>query len=239
MDQTQHLFRRHAIPMVWDYSESSVFSDAAGDLLTTLTTMARVLDNLGTGAEGTSLQSDAQNQSISFDKLVSTDPPYYDNIGYAELSDFFYVWLRRSLRTIFPEIFSTLAVPKAAELVATPNRHGSRDKAEAFFLNGMTAAMHRLAEQAHPNFPVTIYYAFKQSETESDQGTASTGWETFLDAVLQAGFGVSGTWPMRTERGARSIGIGTNALASSIILVCRQRSENAATATRREGSVRP
>src|SRR5690606_7075857 len=167
-------------------------------------------------------------------KLVSTDPPYYDNIGYADLSDFFYVWLRRSQRTIFPDLFATLAVPKAEELVATPYRHGGKDKAEAFFLNGMTQAMERLAEQTHPAFPVTIYYAFKQSESESDAGTASTGWETFLDAVIRAGFGISGTWPMRTEKQGRVISNDTNALASSIVLVCRKRAADAPTATRRE-----
>ena len=140
--------------------------------------------------------------------MVSTDPPYYDNIGYADLSDFFYVWLRRSLKSVFPDLFATLAVPKAEELVATPYRHGNKQKAEAFFLDGMTQAMHRLAEQAHPAFPVTIYYAFKQSETESDEGTASTGWETFLDAVIRAGFAISGTWPMRTELSNRMIGSG-------------------------------
>ena len=117
--------------------------------------------------------------------VISTDPPYYDNIGYADLSDFFYVWLRQSLKPIFPELFATLAVPKAEELVATPYRHGSKEKAEAFFLDGMTEAMHRLAEQTHPGFPVTIYYAFKQSETKGDAGTSSTGWETFLDAVIE------------------------------------------------------
>jgi putative DNA methylase len=165
---------------------------------------------------------------------VSTDPPYYDNIGYADLSDFFYVWLRRSLRPVFSDLFATLAVPKAEELVATPYRHGSKEKAETFFLNGMTQAMHRLAGQAHPAFPVTIYYAFKQSETQSDEGASSTGWETFLDAVIRAGFALSGTWPMRSELATRNIGRGTNALASSIILVCRPRAANAPTATRRE-----
>jgi putative DNA methylase len=135
---------------------------------------------------------------------------------------------------VFPDLFSTLAVPKAEELIATPYRHGGKEQAEAFFLDGMTQAMHRLAEKAHPAFPVTIYYAFKQAESESDVGTASTGWETFLDAVIRAGFAISGTWPMRTEGDNRQVGIGTNALASSIILVCRQRSEAAPTATRRE-----
>ncbi len=234
MDQTQHLFRRQAIPMVWDFSESSVFSGAAGDLITTLTTMARVLDQLGLGGQGFSQQADAQSQHISASKVVSTDPPYYDNIGYAGLSDFFYVWIRRSLRPVFPDLLATLAVPKAEELVATPYEHGGKEKAEVFFLDGMTQAMHRLAAQAHPGFPVTIYYAFKQSESENNEGTASTGWETFLDAVIHAGFGISGTWPIRTERAARSIGIGTNALASSIILVCRPRPANAPTVTRRQ-----
>ena len=139
------------------------------------------------------------------------------------LSDFFYVWMRRSLRSVFPDLFATLAVPKAEELVATPYRHGSKEKAEAFFLNGMTLAVQRLAEQAHPGFPVTIYYAFKQSETKGDAGTVSTGWETFLDAVIKAGFAITGTWPMRTELANRMTGADTNALASSIVLVCRQR----------------
>ena len=168
------------------------------------------------------------------DKLISTDPPYYDNIGYADLSDFFYVWLRRSLKPVFPELFATLAVPKAEELVATPYRHGSRNAAEAFFLAGMTRAVSRLAEQSHPGFPITIYYAFKQSERKGDTGIASTGWETFLDAVIEAGFSVTGTWPMRTELGNRMRGQGSNALASSIVLVCRQRPAEAPIATRRE-----
>jgi putative DNA methylase len=171
---------------------------------------------------------------VTYDKLVSTDPPYYDNVGYADLSDFFYVWLRRSLRGIFPDLFATVAVPKSEELVATPYRHGGKEKAEAFFLDGMTQAMHRLAEQAHPAFPVTIYYAFKQAESDGDAGTSSTGWETFLDAVIRAGFATTGTWPMRTEREARSRGIGSNALASSILLVCHKRSADAPVATRRE-----
>ena len=183
---------------------------------------------------GTVLQCDAQSQQKAEGKVVSTDPPYYDNVAYADLSDFFYVWLRRSLRQLFPEVCATLAVPKTEELVATPYPHGSKEKAESFFLEGMTSAMHRLAEQSNAAFPVTIYYAFKQSESETDEGTASTGWETFLDAVIRAGFGISGTWPMRTELGNRTISRGTNALASSIVLVCRPRATHAPTATRRE-----
>jgi len=220
--------------MVWDFAEANPFASAAGDLSSASDAVARVVALSPTNGSGRAYQADAVRSPKVGTCVGSTDPPYYDNIGYADLSDFFYVWLRRSLKSVFPDLFATLAVPKAEELVATPYRHGSKEKAEAFFLSGMTQAMHRLAEHTHPDFPVTIYYAFKQSENESEAGTASTGWETFLDAVIRAGFAISGTWPMRTERGARSIGIGTNALASSIVLVCRKRAADAPTATRRE-----
>ena len=227
-------FGRQAIPMVWDYAEGNPFSASTGNWTGALEWIEKVMINaLPASQNGVATQGDAQTQTISSTKIVSTDPPYYDNIGYADLSDYFYVWMRRSLKPVFPDLFATLAVPKAEELVATPYRHGSKEKAEAFFLDGMTQAMHRLAEQAHPAFPVTIYYAFKQSETQGDAGTASTGWETFLDAVINAGFAVSGTWPMRTERD-QGLKTGMNVLASSIILVCRPRTVDAPTATRRE-----
>ena len=184
--------------------------------------------------EGHADQWDAATQNLARNKVVSTDPPYFDNIGYADLSDFFYVWLRRSLQTSLPDLFATLAVPKADELVASPYRHGNKEAAERFFLEGMTRALRRLSEQAHPGFPVTVYYAFKQSETKGETGTASTGWETFLGAVIRSGFAITGTWPMRTERSARSTGLGTNALASSIVLVCRRRPADAPAATRRD-----
>jgi len=234
MDRLRGTFGRQAIPMVWDFVETNPFAGAGGDIYGTVHSLCEVLDNFIVENAGSAAQHDAQTQITSLGKVISTDPPYYDNIGYADLSDFFYVWLRKSIRGNFPDLFATVAVPKAEELVATPYRHGGREKAEAFFLGGMTAAMHRLAEQAHPGFPVTIYYAFKQSESESEEGTASTGWETFLDAVIQAGFGISGTWPMRSELATRNIGRDTNALASSIILVCRKRPDDATTATRRE-----
>jgi putative DNA methylase len=228
-------FGRQALPMTWDFAEVNFFSESVGSIDTVVKTLSVPLDYLSPSIQdGVAQQADAQLQRTSKGNVVSTDPPYYDNIGYADLSDFFYVWLRRSLRPVFPDLFATLAVPKAEELVATPYRHGSKEKAESFFLDGMTQAMQRLAEQSHPAFPVTIYYAFKQSETESAEGTSSTGWETFLDAVIRAGFAISGTWPMRTELGNRMIGAGTNALASSIILVCRRRAATAPTATRRE-----
>ena len=229
-----HAFTRQAIPMVWDYAEGNPFSDASGNWLQTcMDWIIRVVQSFNPISDGVVKQNDAQTQSISAGKVISTDPPYYDNIGYADLSDFFYPWMRRTLRPIYPELFATMTVPKAEELVATPYRHGNKENAEKFFLDGMTEAMHRLAEQAHPGFPVTIYYAFKQGDT-TNIGTGNTGWETFLEAVIQAGFTITGTWPMRTERSNRSISIGTNALASSIILVCRQRDIKAATISRRE-----
>ncbi len=233
-DQAKSTFARQALPMVWDYAEVNLLARAAGDFSVSLEGGVRFLETSSSRNGASVAQADAATQEFSADKVISTDPPYYDNIGYADLSDFFYVWLRRSVRPIFPDLFATLAVPKAQELVATPYRHGSREKAEVFFLDGMTHAMHRLAEQAHPAFPVTIYYAFKQSESDGEDGTTNTGWDTFLAAVIEAGFAISGTWPMRTERGARSIGIGTNALASSIVLVCRKRQATAPTATRRD-----
>ena len=232
--QLRNTFARQALPMTWDYAESNPLCNSTGSFDNLWERQVKGFTTLGTDVCGTAFQSDAKQSDVSVGRVVSTDPPYYDNIGYADLSDFFYVWLRRSLRPIFPDLFATLAVPKAEELVATPYRHGSKEGAETFFLDGMGLAMRRLAEQAHPGFPVTIYYAFKQSETKGDAGTSSTGWETFLDAVIRAGFAVTGTWPMRTELGNRMIGNNTNALASSIVLVCRQRPADAPVATRRE-----
>ncbi|MCA8051096.1 DUF1156 domain-containing protein [Burkholderia arboris] len=227
-------FSRQALPMTWDFAESNPLGDASGNYLSATELVAKALLSCEPVVPGFARQANASTQEISKGKLVSTDPPYYDNIGYADLSDFFYVWLRKSLRPIFPNLYATLAVPKAEELVATPSRHGGRSEAEAFFLNGMTRAMHNLAEQAHPAFPVTIYYAFKQSESRDDTGTSSTGWETFLEAVLQAGFAITGTWPMRTELGNRMRSSESNALASSIVLVCRQRLNDALTVSRRD-----
>ena len=233
-DQAVHVFGRQVVPMVWDYAEVNAFAGAAGDLVVSLSGISKVLESFLSDAAGRSEQADASVQTISTAKLVSTDPPYYDNIGYADLSDFFYVWLRRGLKAVFPTLFGTMAVPKAEELVATPARHGGTEGAENFFLAGMTQAMHRLAEQGHPAFPVTIYYAFKQAEDDGEAGTTNTGWETFLDAVIRAGFATSGTWPMRTEKPGRMRENDSNALASSIILVCRPRAADAPTATRRE-----
>lgn len=230
--QSVTAFSRQALPMTWDFPDVNPFAGAAGDYGVSV---GGVVDGLSssTWPPGVAMHEDASTQSIGIDKIVSTDPPYYDNIGYADLSDFFYVWLRRSLRPVFPDIFGTLTVPKTEELVASPYRHGTKENAEAFFLEGMTVVMQRLATQAHPGFPTTIYYAFKQSESRGNAGIASTGWETFLGAVVQAGFSIGGTWPIRTER-PTGMKVAVNALASSIILVCRPRSTDASVATRRE-----
>ena len=232
--QMRSVFSRQALAMTWDYAEVNVFSESSGSYKNLFERQVKGLETLGYGVAGFAFQADAQTQNASEGKIVSTDPPYYDNIAYADLSDFFYVWQRRSLREIYPELLSTISVPKAEELVATSYRHGGREEAEVFFLSGMTEAMSRLAELAHPAWPVTIYYAFKQAETVGESGTSSSGWETFLEAVFRAGFALVGTWPMRTEKEGRSIQIGVNALASSIILVCRKRQPDAATISRRE-----
>ena len=228
-----NVFGMQIVSMKWDFAEANTFSGSTGSIDGAIDLAAKALSEFETEVPGYATVADAMNQRVTLDKVVSTDPPYYDNIGYADLSDFFYVWLRRSLKSVFPDLFATLAVPKTEELVATPGRHGGKKGAESFFLAGMTRAIERLASQAHPAFPVTIYYAFKQSEREGEGGTASTGWETFLDAVIRAGFAVSGTWPIRTEYTSQ-LKTKRNALASSVVLVGRQRLLEASTATRRE-----
>ena len=236
-DSTRNTFARQSIPMTWDYAELNTLLGGTGSFLGAVQWTAESIDGVAAGHGslfGAGTQVDATRQTLSTGRVVSTDPPYYDNIGYADLSDFFYVWLRRSLKSALPDLFATLAVPKAEELVATPYRHGNKGEAEKFFLNGMGQAMRRIAEQAHPGFPVSIYYAFKQSETKGGSGTVSTGWETFLEAVICAGFAVTGTWPMRTELSNRMVGMDNNALASSIVLVCRRRPVDAPVTTRRD-----
>jgi len=234
----RQLFGRQAIPMVWDFAEANPFSNSSGAWTVLVhgfeKAYKKTFECSSKNCFGVASQSDAQTQNISKNKVISSDPPYYDNIGYADLSDFFYIWLRRSLKSVFPNLYATMAVPKEEELIAASYRHGSKQKAEIFFMSGMTKAMQNIMQQSHPAFPVTIYYAFKQSETKESEGTHSTGWETFLEAVLRAGFSMLGTWPMRTENSSRMIGQGTNALASSIVLVCRKRNVDASTISRRE-----
>ena len=228
-------FGRQAYPMIWDHAEANPFSSSTGNWLGAIDWIGRVISNaLPAIGHGLSEQIDAQSQQISLGKVISTDPPYYDNVPYADLSDFFYVWLRRLLRDTYPNLFSTVAVPKSDELVAFAYRHkGGKAGAESFFLDGMTHAMRRLTEQSHPAYPVTIYYAVRQAETNDSEGTVSTGWDTFLAAVISSGFGISGTWPMRTERSGGFRNSARNSLASSIILVCRPRPVTAETISRR------
>ena len=227
------LFNRQAIPMVWDFGEANILANVVGGFITHIEYQSKCIAKLPGNLVGNVYQADAANQSISKNKVISTDPPYYDNIGYADLSDFFYVWLRKTIKDIWPSLFTTMTVPKIEELVATPSRHGSKSEAEDFFMNGMTSALNNLSLNSHPAFPVTIYYAFKQSETK-ESSTVSTGWETFLEAVLRAGFEITGTWPMRSEQSTRMRGVGSNALASSIILVCRARQRSDLQVSRRE-----
>jgi putative DNA methylase len=229
-------FSRQAVPMVWDFAEANPFSDSGGNIEKQVSYVCKVLEDALCPNQhpGNVQQANASEQTITNGKIVSTDPPYYDNIGYADLSDFFYVWLRRALRTTMPKLFAIMATPKIEELVATPARHGGLVEAEKFFLDGMTTAIQRIAEQSHPSAPITIYYSFKQADTEVETGTSSTGWETFLDACFRAGLQISATWPARTERPGRMRDFGSNALASSIVLACRRRPMDAPAVSRRE-----
>ena len=234
-EKMRNTFGRQAIPMSWDYAECNVFSHATGNMEAMLDWVFKAIITFPqSNSDGFVDQADAQIQNISDDKVISTDPPYYDNIGYADLSDFFYVWLKKALGDIYPNLFATIATPKSDELIAVPYRHGnSKKEAADFFLNGMTVAMQNIANRANPAFPVTIYYAFKASET-SDSQTSNTGWETFLEAVIRAGFSITGTWPMRTELANKLIGIQANVLASSIVIVCRKRDGDAEEVSRND-----
>ncbi len=233
MEALRNTFARQALPMTWDFAEGNPLSESSGSWVNNVEWACKALDLVPCRGGGSAFQADAVKVHTSRGDFISTDPPYYDNISYAELSDFFYSWLRLSLRPVFPSLFATISTPKDAELVAVPYRHGGQEKANKFFLSGMTQVMRNLAHDAHPSAPITIYYAFKQTETEDDAGTSSTGWESFLDAVTRAGLALTGTWPMRTELGNRMVGRDSNALASSIILVCRPRLKYAGTISRR------
>jgi putative DNA methylase len=234
----RHLFSRQAIPMVWDFAEGNPLGESSGSWVVLL---ANLMRSLGSGlmdfprkSTGTASQLDATQLVVERRRLVATDPPYYDNIGYADLADFFYVWLRRSLGHIYPDLFSTLLTPKAREVVATPYRFDDDvTRAEQFFEHAMREAFERFHDAHLAGSPLTLFYAFKQAESQ-DGAVISTGWETMLNGLLESGLGVTGTWPMRTEMGSRMVGQGTNALASSIVLVCRPRPADAPVTTRRD-----
>ena len=233
----RQLFARQAIPMVWDFAEGNPFSSSSGSWDVLIRNFLGCFNadsfNFERDKPGIAQQFDAQSDCGLRDIMISTDPPYYDNIGYADLSDFFYVWLRYNLMNVYPDLFKTLLVPKKEELVAMPHRFdGSVQKAKTYFEDGMVITCKKFYKYVRDDIPVTIYYAYKQSETEDDI-TASSGWETMLSAIIQSGFVITGTWPMKTECGSRSISQGRNALASSVVLVCRKRPENALSTTRR------
>ena len=242
MEALRNTFARQAIPMTWDFAEGNPFSVSSGNWLNNVGWVADTITFLSPFAPGVAVQRDATTRLDGVHRpLVSTDPPYYDNIGYADLSDFFYVWLRRSLRSIYPDLFSTMLVPKSQELVATPYRFdNSKERAEQFFREGLGEAFTNIRVAANTEYPLTVYYAFKQAEADGGDAedaagiATSTGWETMLEALLHAGLSVAGTWPMRSELGNRMIASGTNALASSIVLVCRPLPGDAPTATRSE-----
>ena len=235
-NKTAPAFGRQAIAMVWDFAETNPFAGAGGDFLGIAEGAGRTLEKLPAIQTGSVYQLDAANRLATEDAVIlSTDPPYYDNIGYADLSDFSYVWLRPMLRSIYPNEFSTLLVPKDAELVATPYRfHGDKDVANRHFEEGLMQTFSNMRNLIPSSYPLSVYYAFKQSEVVAEEGTASTGWETMLNGLVVTGFSVIGTWPVRTEGSGRLVAAGTNALASSIILVCRPRPENPPMTSRRE-----
>lgn len=227
-------FGRQALPMTWDFCEGNYFGDSSVALSTIYRTIPDVIAHQQSqGIASISIVDAAKNGFPIRPCIINTDPPYYDNIGYADLSDFFYVWLKRSLATIWPEEFRRLTTPKMEELVAKPYRYGGKSEAEAFFMQGMSDALNAMRNAASDNEPLAIYYAFKQSEIAED-GVTSAGWATFLQAIVDAGLVVDGTWPLRTESAGRLIGRGANALASSIVLICRKRSSEAPTITRAE-----
>ncbi|MDP9477084.1 MAG: DUF1156 domain-containing protein [Actinomycetota bacterium] len=247
MEIVRGTFARQALIMTWGYAEANVFGPSTGSLDILIGWAAKVVERLANGSREPTASPSGSGKQLDVTApvgsgtrpLISTDPPYYDNIGYADLSDFFYVWLRRSLKSLYPDIFSTMLVPKSRELIATPFRFdGSRQKARKFFEEGLGIAFNRMQATANPEYPLTIYYAFKQSESESNvngpMSISSTGWETMLKGLMEAEFQITGTWPMRTERSGRSVAVGTNALASSIVLVCRPRPIEAPPATRQE-----
>lgn len=231
MEAVRSVFARQAIPMTWDFAESSPWGGSGGDFTEDLMWVARVVEQLPTGEAGIAQQADAKS-AASQSALISTDPPYYDNIGYSDLSDFFYVWLRRSLRPVWPDLLATMLVPKADELIANPYRHNGNEGAKRFFEDGFTTVFERARVYASSDFPITVFYAFKQSEATSE-GSASSGWETLLEGMVRSGWMITGTWPMRSELSNRPRSLGSNALASSIVLALRPRPDDASTVDRR------
>lgn len=211
------VFARQAIPMTWDYAEVNPFSSKSGNFLGQVQWVAEAVESVPAYPISEARQTDAATRDYR-DMVVSTDPPYYDNIGYSDLSDYFYVWLRRMLNTILPSVTSTMLTPKSDELVANPYRHNGKDGAAEFFVDGFNHVFAHIREAANPDVPMTVYYAYKQQDASN--GT-STGWYALLDGLIHSGWEITATWPVRSELSNRMLASGTNALASSIVLACR------------------
>lgn len=234
MEALRNTFGRQAIPMTWDFAEGNTFSDSSGNWMNNVEWVAKVVDLLDPANWGFAIQEDARDVHGS-GMLVSTDPPYYDNIGYADLSDFFYVWLRRTLIRVYPGLLKTVLVPKSSELVATPYRFkGGKEEAEHFFEEGLHRAFDHANQAQDGSYPFTVFYAFKQADDDNLENPtqASTGWETMLEGLIGSEFSITATWPLRTELSNRMISRGTNALASSIVLACQKRAAIARTTSR-------
>lgn len=243
--KAQHAFGRQALPMVWDYCEVNPFTESTGSLASGYKYAADplTLGGITPISDGYTSQVDATQISHSQLTTLSTDPPYYDNVGYADLSDFFYVWMRKTLQEVYPDIFGTMLVPKEPELIASPYRHGGRESANSHFEDGLQQTFANIRRFISSDYPLTVYYAFKQQDAElveDDDGeesslqVISSGWETMLASLVDSGFSIDGTWPIRTEMRTRLVAAGTNALASSIVLVCRPRPQDAPTISRRQ-----
>lgn len=232
-ESTSSTFARQALPITWDFAETHALGTNTGSFANSYLWTCDTVDQLHASGSVVVEQADAATRSLGGPLLISTDPPYYDNIGYSDLSDYFYVWLRRSLRAIHPNLLSTMLVPKTQELVANPYRHGGKDGAHKFFEDGFREVFRRSRETAHGDFPITVYYAFKQSAT-TESGEASTGWETLLEGMIRSDWTVTGTWPIRSEASNRMLSAGTNALSSSIVLALRPRAREAPRTDRRQ-----
>lgn len=231
-EKVEQVFARNAMPMIWVSAEANPFSDSTGNILGQLRYLTASLAALPARGDAQVDQRDARHMPDGR-FVVSTDPPYYDNVPYADLSDFFYVWHRASLQDVLPSLYSTVTVPKAAELIAEPARTGSPEAAAEYFESGLREVFRGIVNSQDPQYPFTIYYAFKQAESDAS-GTASTGWETMLQGLLDAGAMIVATWPVRTELAGGLREVGRNALASSVVLACRRRPGTAEAVNRRQ-----
>ncbi len=230
-ENIEGVFARQVIPMMWDFPEANPFSNSTQNWMSQVEWVAKAVGNFPTSTNnGEVYQADATTTPYAIDApIIITDPPYYDNIGYADLSDFFYIWLRPILRDTYPELFAGIATPKEDEILANRLRFKNHN---VHFEKLLGKAFLQMRQHCPDKFPTSIFYAYKQQEGEENE-EISTGWEKMLTALVNAGFQIVATWPMRTEQ-PKALKTGINALASSVVLVCRPRSESAPAVTRTE-----